>query len=389
MASNSEDERWMRRALRLASAGYTAPNPMVGCVLVRDGVEVGRGFHRYAGAGHAEVAALKQAGNAAAGATAYVTLEPCCHWGRTPPCTQALIQAGVKRVIAAITDPNPQVAGRGMVELKEAGIEVESGLLASESRKLNESYFYFQEHHLPFITLKAGVSLDGKMATRSGHSQWITGEQARRHAHRLRAKQCAIVTGIGTVLQDDPLLTARVAGAMNQPVRVVVDSCLRIPPTARVLHPPKMLERARKGEPFPATVIATTDAAPDERCRELERLGARVVKFPADGGEHVDLLAMVKWLGAEGMTSVLIEAGGRLGGAFLEANRVNKVVVYVAPILIGGSGAPSFWEGEGSDRLLDAPRLQDVVGRWVGGDFMIEGYLPAAGGLVQADARIA
>ncbi len=368
----------MRRALRLASAGYTAPNPMVGCVLVRAGVDVGSGCHRYAGADHAEVAALKRAGKAAEGATAYVTLEPCCHWGRTPPCTQALIKAGVRRIVAAVTDPNPLVAGRGMAELKEAGIEIESGLLADESRKLNESYFYFQEQHRPFITLKAGVSLDGKIASRSGESKWITSEKARRHAHRLRARQCAIVTGIGTVLRDDPQLTARIAGAVNRPVRIIVDSHLRIPSTARVLHPPEIPRQVANKDPLPTTVIAVTEAAPVERRRELERLGVRIVVLPDDGRGRVDLRELVKWLGAEGMTSVLIEAGGRLSGAFLEAKLVNKVVIYVAPILIGGSAAPSFWEGEGADLLISALRLQGVTGRWVGCDFVIQGYLPEA-----------
>jgi len=322
----------MTRALELARLGIysTPPNPAVGCVLVRDGRVIGEGHHRRTGGPHAEVHAIEAAGEAARGATAYVNLEPCSHFGRTPPCTRALLAAGVARVVCALRDPDPRVAGGGLEELTRAGVAVESGLLASDAAELNRGFLRRMSSGRPWVTLKIGASLDGRTALADGVSRWITGEAARADVQRLRARASAVVTGIGTVLADNPELTVRDPGLEllgRRPLRVVLDSRLRIPVTARVLD-----------ESAPA-IVFTTQAAPDtsafgERSIRIETLPGR------DG--RIDLAALLDRLGALECNEILVEAGPALAGAFLEDRRVDEFVLYVAPCVLGDAARPMF-----------------------------------------------
>jgi len=360
--SGAADARWMRRAVRLAARGrgWTSPNPMVGAVIVKRGKVVGEGWHQAVGGPHAEVWALQAAGRAARGATIYLNLEPCSHHGRTPPCTDALISAGIARVVCACQDPDPRVSGKGLRQLAEAGIAVGIGLLEPEARRLNEGYLKRVKTGLPFVSLKSAMSLDGKIATRTGESHWITGEKARVFGHRLRAEQDAVLTGIGTVLADDPELTVRLSKGRN-PLRVVADSEARISPTARLLT-------ADERPP----IIAVTRQAPAERVRHLEQVGTTVWRLPARGG-HVDLRALMKKLAAAGVNRVLVEAGGTLAAGALEAGLVDRVYFFIAPMLIGGAEAMTPVEGKGVKRLAGAWRLGSVRMRRVGEDVMIVG----------------
>ena len=356
------DEEIMRIALELAREGRPSPNPMVGAVVVKDGTIVGRGFHRAAGAPHAEVLALAEAGALAEGATLYVTLEPCAHFGRTPPCTEAIISAGIRRVVASIEDPDPRVRGRGFVRLREAGIQVEVGLLAEEATQLNAAYLKHRRMGLPLVVVKWAMSLDGKIATPGGDSKWITGEESRRLVHEMRSRHDAIAVGINTVLRDDPLLTARIPGG-HDPVRVVVDSRLRIPLDAQVLTGPSDAP----------VIVATTSQAPIEKIQKLESLGTEVLVLDGQDGK-VDLRKLLEELGKRDILSVLVEGGGTLIAGFVEAGLVDKVAAFVAPLIIGGNG-PSPVEGTGVARLADAPHLTQVSIRQVGRDVLIEGTL--------------
>lgn len=321
------DHEFMARALRLAESGlYTAdPNPRVGCVLVRDGAVVGEGWHERAGEPHAEINALQQAGVQAAGATAYVTLEPCCHQGRTPPCTGALIDAGVARVLAAMEDPNPQVAGQGLRALQAAGIEAAAGLLAAAAEQLNPGFVMRMRRARPWVRLKLAMSLDGRTALANGESRWITGQAARQDVHRLRARSSAILTGSGTVLADDPALTVRLdsvaADQLNSPVRVILDTRLQTPPASRLLDLP--------GETFILT--GSTDAA---ATAALTRPGVSVVSLPQQDGQ-LDLAVVLQHLGTMEMNEVHVEAGATLSGALLTAGLVDELVLYMAPHLLG------------------------------------------------------
>ena len=324
------DADWMRRALALAEGGRhtAAPNPLVGCVLVRRGAVVGEGYHHRAGEGHAEVNALLEAGPRAGGATAYVTLEPCAHHGRTPPCAEALIGAGVGRVVAAMQDPNPQVAGRGLARLREAGIDVECGLLADEAAALNPGFIKRMTTGRPYVRVKMAQSLDGRSALADGASRWITGPAARADVQQWRARSQAIVTGIGTVLADDPQLTVRLAQVDRQPLRVVLDSGLTLPPTARLL-----------GEP--GSTLVATRSGDAQRAAALAAAGAQLVTLPAGAG-GVDLGALLDELGRRQCNEVLVEAGPRLAGAFLAAGLADELIVYIAPHLLGHDARPVF-----------------------------------------------
>jgi diaminohydroxyphosphoribosylaminopyrimidine deaminase/5-amino-6-(5-phosphoribosylamino)uracil reductase len=321
----------MARALELARHGLysTPPNPSVGCVLVRDGRVVGEGFHRQAGGPHAEVIALAAAGANARGATAYVSLEPCAHFGRTPPCTDALLAAGIARVACALRDPNPRVDGSGLAALARGGVAVESGLLAAEAAELNRGFVRRIQSGRPWVTLKIAASLDGRTALADGSSRWITGEAARADVQRLRARAAAIVTGIGTVLADDPALTVRDPAlelAGRRPLRVVLDSQLRIPATAQVL------------DAAAPTLVFTAAAA--EACA-LEARGARFETLPGRGG-LLDLAALLERLGALECNEVVVEAGPTLAGGFLDAGLVEELVLYVAPCVLGDAARPMF-----------------------------------------------
>jgi len=359
------EEIFMRRALALARRGYTAPNPMVGAVLVKEGHIVGEGYHRRAGMPHAEVEALRRAGEKARGSTLYVTLEPCSHWGRTPPCANALIEAGVRCVYAAMQDPNPQVAGKGFQKLRDAGIEVHVGILQQQASQLNEIFLKYQTIGLPFVTVKAAMSLDGKIATRTGDSRWISDEPARRLVHRMRARHDAIMVGVGTVQKDDPLLTVRLP-RLKEPLRrlrVVVDSALRCPDSARVLD----VHEA-------PTLIVTTDRAPADRLRNLRERGVEVEVLPADETGRVDLRHLIQSLAQRGITGILCEGGGTLIASLLTHRLVDKVVFFYAPVIIGGSEAPTAVEGLGYPLVEHSPRLDRVHWRKIGRDMMVQGY---------------
>lgn len=327
------DHAHMARALRLAELGLatTTPNPRVGCVLVKDGMVVGEGWHQRAGEAHAEIHALRQAGPAARGATAYVTLEPCSHYGRTPPCADALIDAGVARVVAALRDPNPLVAGEGLARLMLAGVDVSGGLLESEALSLNVGFVSRMTRGRPWLRLKVATSLDGKTALNNGKSQWITGPEARRDAHAWRARSCAILTGYGTVRDDDPSLTVRDVPCTRQPLRVVVDSRLETPPTAKVLVGGGTLIFAAAAGFVP---------------------GAEVVAMPNRTGK-VDLAAMLGELGRRGINELLVEAGMRLNGSLLAEGLVDELLIYQAPILLGDAARGMF----------DLPELSDLAGK--------------------------
>ena len=359
----------MERALQLAERGRgrTSPNPMVGAVLVSAGEIVGEGFHPRAGEPHAEIFALRQAGERAGGATLYVTLEPCCHHGRTPPCTQALIAAGVARVHLAMLDPNPLVAGRGRDQLEAAGIITVVGEREAEARILNEAYLHWITSHRPFVIAKFAASLDGKIATHTGDARWITGPAARQAAHRLRDQVDAILVGVETVIADDPQLTTRLDQAeVRHPLRVILDSRGRIPDSSQVLDP------ALPGR----TLIATTDAMPPRRRRDLAHR-AEVLLLPAAEG-RVDIPALLDALGERQITSLLVEGGGTVLGSFFARVPVNKVLAFLAPLIIGGQHAPTPVAGPGASCIADAWRLADVRIEQLGPDLLVSGY-PARG----------
>ncbi|MCC7386661.1 MAG: bifunctional diaminohydroxyphosphoribosylaminopyrimidine deaminase/5-amino-6-(5-phosphoribosylamino)uracil reductase RibD [Deltaproteobacteria bacterium] len=354
----------MRLALDEARRGLgrTSPNPAVGAVIVKNGRVVATGYHRRAGTDHAEVAALKQLDFNADGCTLYSTLEPCDHYGRTGPCTEAILRAGVRRVVVGAADPNPLVRGRGIKRLAKSGVEVIRGVLEGPCTDLNEAFNFAIVHQRPFVVLKAAMSLDGRIATRSGESQWITSPAARRAAHRLRDQLDGVVVGVETVLADDPLLTARVRGGRD-PVRIVLDSRLRTPPSAA------LIKDASGGR----TIIATTDRAPAARRRALARLGADVLPVKATRKGRVDLDALLAALSARGLSSVLVEGGARVLGAFLDERLVGRVVVFIAPILIGGEDAPPAFGGRGVASLAEALRLESLSVEPVGPDLMLTG----------------
>jgi diaminohydroxyphosphoribosylaminopyrimidine deaminase/5-amino-6-(5-phosphoribosylamino)uracil reductase len=368
MADPTEiDRRHMRRALELAARarGHTSPNPMVGAVLVRDGAVIGEGLHAFAGSDHAEAIALREAEGDAAGATLYVNLEPCCHYGRTPPCADQIVRAGIRRVVASCEDPNPAVRGKGFAALRAAGIQVDVGLCAEEARRLNEAFFSFIRLGRPFGILKAAASLDGKISTRTGDSRWITGESARQHVHHLRNEVDAVLVGIGTVLRDDPLLTTRL-GIPDQrdPTRVIVDNLARLPLRAKVIN---------RSSTAP-TILAVSETAPRSRLEALEREGVQIIVVPGSP-RRVSLRNLMEALGKLGFLSVMIEGGAEINASALREGVVDKVLLYLAPILIGGKAAPTAVGGDGIELLEQAIRLRDVRIERFAEDILIEGYL--------------
>jgi diaminohydroxyphosphoribosylaminopyrimidine deaminase / 5-amino-6-(5-phosphoribosylamino)uracil reductase len=340
MSFTAVDHGMMARALQLAERGLwtTSPNPRVGCVLVRGGRIVGEGWHEKAGEPHAEVHALRLAGDLARGATAYVTLEPCSHYGRTPPCAEALIKAGVARVIAAMTDPNPLVAGQGLAMLESAGIASASGLLENEARELNIGFVSRMTRGRPWLRLKAAASLDGKAALNNGVSQWITGPDARRDGHAWRARACAILTGIGTVRDDDPQLLVRDVATTRQPLRVIVDSRLETPLSAKILHG------------GPVLIAGAVDDA--EKAAALRAAGAEVLILPNAAGK-VELKSLLEELARRGINEVHAEAGFKLNGSLLREGLVDEVLLYLAPCLIGHAASG----------LFNLPELSSLAGQ--------------------------
>jgi diaminohydroxyphosphoribosylaminopyrimidine deaminase/5-amino-6-(5-phosphoribosylamino)uracil reductase len=354
------DLRWMRAAFALARRGLGTvwPNPAVGCGLVRDGRVVGRGWTQPGGRPHAETEALRRAGALARGATAYVSLEPCSHWGRTAPCADALIAAGVRRVVAALEDPDPRVSGSGIARLREAGIAVETGLGAAEAAEINAGFLTRQRLGRPLLTLKLATSLDGKIATTTGESQWITGVSARAFAHRLRAEHDAIMVGTGTVLADDPQLTCRLPGLTScSPVRVVLDRQLRIPSTAHVI--------AEAGQ-IP-TLILTLRSADPARRETFLAAGAVLLEVDADAEGRIDLADALQALGRHGLTRVLVEGGARVAAALLRLGLVDRLVWMQGPLLIGADGMSAVGE-LGLGALADAPRFDRIISETIGTD---------------------
>jgi diaminohydroxyphosphoribosylaminopyrimidine deaminase/5-amino-6-(5-phosphoribosylamino)uracil reductase len=359
---------YMEKALSLArlALGQVSPNPAVGAVLVKNGTIIGEGYTQPPGGNHAEIAALAQASQDTMGSTLYVTLEPCCHFGRTPPCSQAIIAARVAQVHMAMLDPNPLVAGKGKAELESAGILTSVGLEAEQARELNEAYIKYVTTGLPFITVKIAMSLDGKIATYSGDSKWISGEESRQFAHNLRYTHDAIMTGVNTVLADDPQLTTRCCGGRGgttkkQPVRIIVDGHGRTPCSARVFH-----EQGR-------SLLAFGRPPTSEEVRTFAGLNAEVLSLPAENG-IINLWQLLQALGRREITSVLVEGGGILNGSLFDQGVVDKVIVFIAPVIIGGEAKTAI-AGHGVEKLADAYNLEHVNIARFGPDIMVQGYV--------------
>lgn len=359
---------YMHQAISLAklALGQVSPNPAVGAVIVKDGAVVGQGYTQPPGQAHAEIVALRQAGVAARGATMYVTLEPCCHQGRTPPCTEAIIEAGISQVHVAMLDPNPKVAGKGTAALESAGIQTYLGESADEAAEIIEAYIKYITTGIPFVAAKFAISLDGKTATRTGDSQWISGEESRRFVHNMRYVFDAVMAGVNTVLADDPRLTVRLSGGLGgtvhrQPLRVIVDSNGRTPPTAKLFKQP-------------GDVLMVTAGKLDTAKKEaLIMAGAEVLEMPSQDG-RVNVAAMLKELAKREITSVMVEGGGVLAGSFFDSNLVDKVVAFIAPIIVGGAEANTPVAGNGVASIAMARKLENIRVYHFGDDIMISGY---------------
>lgn len=359
----SYDEKYMRLAMQLAenAIGRTSPNPLVGAVIVKDNRVVGCGWHRKAGTPHAEVHALNQAGELAQGADVYVTLEPCAHYGKTPPCAKALVEAKVKNVYGGLLDVNPKVAGKGFKILEDAGIHVEYGFLQDELRKQNEVFFKWIEHKKPFVVLKAAMTLDGKIATATGQSKWITNETSRAYGYKLRDIYDGIMVGINTVIEDNPMLTARVDGGKN-PIRIVVDSSLKIDINANVVQ-----DKSAK------TIIATTDKADKDKILKLQAQDVDVIVVDKDKNDKVDIEKLLDILGQQNICSILVEGGATLSGSFVAKKLVDKVYFFIAPKIVGGKEAKTPVAGTGILNLQEALALKDIQVEKLDEDILIIG----------------
>ena len=359
----SYDEKYMRLAMQLAgnAIGRTSPNPLVGAVIVKDNRVVGCGWHRKAGTPHAEVHALNQAGELAQGADVYVTLEPCAHYGKTPPCSKALVEAKVKNVYGGLLDVNPKVAGKGFKILEDAGIHVEYGFLQDELRKQNEVFFKWIEHKKPFIVLKAAMTLDGKIATATGQSKWITNETSRAYGYKLRDIYDGIMVGINTVIEDNPMLTARVDGGKN-PIRIVVDSSLKIDINANVVQ-----DKSAK------TIVATTDKADKDKILKLQAQDVDVIVVDKDKNDKVDIEKLLDILGQQNICSILVEGGATLSGSFVAKKLVDKVYFFIAPKIVGGKEAKTPVAGTGILNLQEALALKDIQVEKLDEDILIIG----------------
>ncbi len=367
-----DDRQFMKMALALArkGTGFTSPNPMVGAVVVKDGKVVGKGYHRKAGAPHAEVEALQDAGPLSRGATLFVTLEPCNHFGRTPPCTRAILDAGIRSVVAAMKDPNPSVAGGGIDFLEENGVKNTVGLLETEARTLNEAYVKYVLTRRPFVTAKCAATLDGRIATRTGDSRWVTGPRARAHVHRMRHAVDAILVGVGTVARDDPRLTTRIPGKKgSHPVRIILDTRLSLPEEAKVLR------HGTNSDTF-IVIGETYRTAPEvvaKRAR-IEKPGVKVIEAPTQNGE-IDLSCLMDRLGALGITSLLIEGGSRILGSAFSSGIVDKIAFFFAPKILTGDDGYPICRGKGPAFMGESLSVHKVRLRRFGEDVMIEGYV--------------
>lgn len=360
---NKIDIKYMRMALKLAEkgAGYTSPNPMVGAVIVKDGRVIGKGYHEKCGEGHAEVNAFKNAKEDTEGATIYVTLEPCSHFGRTPPCADLIISKKIKRAVIAMTDPNPLVAGRGIKKMRDAGIDVTVGVLEKESRRLNEVFIKYITEKMPFVLYKSAMSLDGKIAAHTGKSQWISCEQSREECQRLRHEMSAIMVGINTVLADNPMLTCRTEGGKN-PTRIILDSKMRIPTDCNIV---------KTAHEVP-TILAVCEQ--NEKAEQLKNSGVEILQVPEFRG-GIDMQVLMKLLGEKGIDSILLEGGATVAFSAFCAGVVDKVRIYIAPKILGGAAAKTPVGGMGFDSPDSAVRLERITQRMSGADTVIEGYV--------------
>ncbi len=354
------DTFFMQDALALAKKGlsWTFPNPMVGAALVKNGKIVGKGYHKKVGFAHAEVVAIRLSKTNLSGATLYVNLEPCIHYGRTPPCVDAIIFSGIKKVVCSVFDPNPKVAGKGVEKLKEAGIEVSVGVLEEEAKKLNETFFTFYTKKRPFVAIKFAASLDGKIATKTGDSKWITNEKVREYSRTLRGHYQAVLVGVNTVIADDPHLGVRQKGKRD-PVRIILDSTLRIPLSSRVLRDNNV-------------IVATTEKANKRKRKQLEEMGITILTV---GASTVSIQKLLEVLARLEIISILVEGGGKTIGSFVDANLVDKVYAFHAPIIIGGEKAVSSVGGKGFSTIREALHLKDVTFRRFGDMILTTGYV--------------
>ena len=371
----------MRRAIELAKkgGGYVHPNPLVGCVVVKDDEIIAEGYHEKYGEFHAERNALTRCKTETKGASLYVTLEPCCHYGKTPPCTEIIIEKGIKKVFVGILDPNPLVAGKGVKILQDAGIEVVVGLCENEIREMNKVFLKYITTKRPYVIMKTAITLDGKIAAYTGDSKWVTNDESRKMVHELRSELAGVIVGIGTVLADDPMLNVRLEGEHHQPVRVVVDSNLRIPVDSQ------LVKTAKEYRTIVATTVISTEAERNgeisfncrrflDSQRSLEMPGIELIECQSNNN-HVDIKDMMTKLGAMGIDSLLLEGGGTLNAAFLEAGCVDEVWAFIAPKIIGGEGAKTPVSGKGIDNMSEAIKLQDIDIQNINGDILIKGKI--------------
>lgn len=365
MTPSDIDERYMSIALELAEKGRgrVEPNPMVGAVLVKNGDILGKGYHRAFGEAHAEIHAINEGGVNCKGATLYISMEPCAHYGKTAPCADAIIGAGIRRVVTAVIDPNPITSGKGIQKLKEAGIEIKTGVLEAQSKKLNAPFFKLMQEGLPYVILKWAMSLDGKIATYTGDSQWISSEESREYVHQVRGQMDGIMVGINTVLRDDPLLTCRIEGGRN-PKRIIVDSNALLPLDSR------LLKTVHEGE----IIVAVNKNAPHKRIERLEQFGCKIIQTRGDNG-RVDLQELFQRLGEMKLTNILVEGGGRIITSIIEEHLVDKIIVFIAPMIIGGMDAKIPVMGKGVDKVREAVEINDVTVKRFSNDTVIEGTL--------------
>lgn len=364
---NKQDEVFMQRALELAlkAQGRTSPNPIVGAVVVKDGNIIGEGYHQRAGTPHAEVHALAAAGETARGATMYVTLEPCSHYGKTPPCARAVAEAGLKRVVVAVLDPNPLVQGRGLEILNQAGIKTTVGVMEAQARRINEFFFKYITTGRPFVTLKMAMTLDGKVATATGDSKWISNEASRRYVHELRNTYDAVMVGIGTVLKDDPRLNTRLEGTdTRDPIRVIIDSGLDIPLDSQIVQ----------SAPKQPTIVFCGSDSSAVKAGRLEKQGIKIMPLESQS-DQIPLHTVFDLLGKMNICSVLVEGGGTINGSIIDHHLADKVHWFIAPKIAGGSSAPSPVGGKGVEQMSAACQIADVDLKMFGDDVLITGYI--------------
>ncbi|MDD5773231.1 MAG: bifunctional diaminohydroxyphosphoribosylaminopyrimidine deaminase/5-amino-6-(5-phosphoribosylamino)uracil reductase RibD [bacterium] len=358
-----DENFYMRKVLFLAKkgSGYVSPNPLVGAVLVKNGKIIGKGYHEYFGGNHAEVNAIISAGDSVRGSALFVNLEPCVHFGKTPPCVDSIIKSGIKEVVISHLDPNPVVNGKGAAKLLKAGIKVKVGVLEEKSKLLNEIFLKFISQKRPFVILKAGISLDGKIAAKGGDSKWITGERSRDCVYSLRSKTDAVLVGIKTVLADNPYLTSHGKGIKKNPKKIILDTRGRIPLDSNVFKEPKDL------------IVVTTKSASKVKIKKIEKTGAEVL-FINKIKNRIDLNELLKKLGEKNIASLLVEGGSEVNGSFIDSKLVDKVLFFISPMIIGGKEAYSSIGGEGINALKNAVKLKNVSVRKIGQDYLFEGY---------------